>query len=89
MDYLFLQTFLLYQRRGIERFSLGMAPMAGFAPSENASPEERAVHAFFQHLGFMFSFRGIKAYKASSQRRGNRATSSIVTCSICRGWRSR
>jgi len=64
MDYLFLQTFLLYQRRGIERFSLGMAPMAGFAPGENASPEERAVHAFFQQLGFMFSFRGIKAYKA-------------------------
>ena len=64
MDYLFLRTFLLYQQRGIERFSLGMAPMAGFAPSENASPEERAVHAFFQQLGFMFSFRGIKVYKA-------------------------
>lgn len=64
MDYLFLRTFLLYQRRGIERFSLGMAPMAGFAPAEHASPEERAVHAFFQQLGFMFSFRGIKAYKA-------------------------
>ncbi len=64
MDYLFLKTFLLYQRRGIERFSLGMAPMAGFAPGEDATPEERAVHAFFQQLGFLFNFRGIKAYKA-------------------------
>ena len=64
MDYLFLHTFLLYQQRGIERFSLGMAPMSGFTASESASPEERAVHAFFQHLGFLFSYRGLKAYKA-------------------------
>jgi phosphatidylglycerol lysyltransferase len=64
MDYLFLQTFLLYQQRGIDRFSMGMAPMSGFAPSESASPEERGVHAFFQHLGFLFSYRGLKAYKA-------------------------
>ena len=64
MDYLFLRTFMLYRERGVERFSLGMAPMAGFAASEPASPEERAVHAFFQHLDFMFSFRGIKSYKS-------------------------
>jgi phosphatidylglycerol lysyltransferase len=64
MDYLFLKTFLLYQQRGLERFSLGMAPMAGFAGGEAASLEERAIHAFFQHLGFLFSFRGLKAYKA-------------------------
>jgi lysylphosphatidylglycerol synthetase-like protein (DUF2156 family) len=41
-----------------------MAPMAGFSPSEHASPEERAVHAFFQQLGFLFSYRGLKAYKS-------------------------
>jgi phosphatidylglycerol lysyltransferase len=64
MDYLFLRTFMLYRERGIERFSLGMAPMAGFTASETASPEERAVHAFFQQLDFMFSFRGIKSYKS-------------------------
>ena len=64
MDYVFLRTFMLYRDRGIERFSLGMAPMAGFTPTEAPSAEERAVHAFFQHLDFMFSFRGIKAYKS-------------------------
>jgi phosphatidylglycerol lysyltransferase len=64
MDYLFIRTFVLYRERGLVRFSLGMAPMSGFTPAEAASPEARAVHVFFQHLGFLFSFRGLRAYKA-------------------------
>jgi phosphatidylglycerol lysyltransferase len=64
MDYLFAQLFLECKQRGYERFSLGMAPMSGFQDWEKASPEERALHAFVQRLNFVFSYRGIKAYKA-------------------------
>ncbi|MFB3778616.1 MAG: phosphatidylglycerol lysyltransferase domain-containing protein [Bryobacteraceae bacterium] len=64
MDYVFVRTFLLSKERGFERFNLGMAPMAGFQQQEEASPEERAIHAFFQHLNFLFSFKGLLAYKA-------------------------
>jgi phosphatidylglycerol lysyltransferase len=64
MDYVFVKVFLHSKERGFERFNLGMAPMAGFQEQEEASPEERAIHAFFQHLNFLFSFKGLLAYKA-------------------------
>lgn len=64
MDYVFVKLFLRSREQGLERFNLGMAPMAGFQPREEASPEERAIHAFFQHLNFLFSFKGLLAYKA-------------------------
>jgi phosphatidylglycerol lysyltransferase len=64
MDYLFVRGALLYRERGFERFSLGMAPMSGFQEKEEASPQERAVHTFFQQLNFLFSYKGLRAYKA-------------------------
>ena len=64
MDYVFVKLFLLKKGQGLERFNLGMAPMAGFQEQEEASPEERAIHAFFQQLNFLFSFKGLLAYKA-------------------------
>jgi len=64
MDYVFVKLFLMMKERGFERFDLGMAPMSGFQEHEEASPEERAIHAFFQHLNFLFSFKGLLAYKA-------------------------
>jgi len=64
MDYLFVKLILRDKEMGFERFSLGMAPMDGFHHAEQASPEERAIHAFFQRLNFLFSFRGLLAYKA-------------------------
>jgi len=64
MDYLFVKLFLYNREQGFARFSLGMAPMAGFREKEQASPAERAVHLFFQHLNFLFSFTGIRQYKA-------------------------
>jgi phosphatidylglycerol lysyltransferase len=63
MDFLFIKVFLHCRERGFHRFNMGMAPMAGFSDSEAASPEERAVHAFFQQLGFLFSYKGLKAFK--------------------------
>jgi phosphatidylglycerol lysyltransferase len=38
--------------------------MSGFQEREGASVEEKAVHYFFQHLNFLFSFRGLRQYKA-------------------------
>jgi phosphatidylglycerol lysyltransferase len=64
MDYLFAKVFLRKKEEGLLRFNLGLAPMAGFQEQEEASPEERAIHAFFQHLNFLFSFKGLLAYKA-------------------------
>ena len=64
MDYLFVKLFLHLRERGFQRFNLGMAPMAGFQEHERASREERAVHYFMRQLTFIFSFEGIRAYKA-------------------------
>jgi phosphatidylglycerol lysyltransferase len=64
MDYLFVKLFLRSKEQGFKCFNLGMAPMAGFQDQEEASPEERALHAFFQHLNFLFSFKGLLAYKS-------------------------
>jgi lysylphosphatidylglycerol synthetase-like protein (DUF2156 family) len=64
MDYLFTKLFLQLKEKGFARFNLGMAPMSGFRENEDASIEEKAIHAFFQHLNFLFSYRGLKRYKA-------------------------
>lgn len=64
MDFLFVKLFLHCKEQGFTRFNLGMAPMSGFRSKEEATPEERAIHAFFQHLNFLFSFKGLQAYKA-------------------------
>ncbi|HVZ59870.1 MAG TPA: phosphatidylglycerol lysyltransferase domain-containing protein [Terriglobales bacterium] len=63
MDYLFANAFLRAKERGYTRFNLGLAPMSGFHEREEASVEERAIHNFFQHLGFLFSFEGLRHYK--------------------------
>lgn len=64
MDYLFIKVFLLCKEQGFTRFNLGMAPMAGFQEREEASIAEKAVHSFFQRLNFLFSFSGLRLYKA-------------------------
>ena len=64
MDYLFVKLFEWSQAQGYTRFNLGMAPMAGFQEREEATASERIVHAFFQRANFLFSFSGIKQYKA-------------------------
>jgi phosphatidylglycerol lysyltransferase len=64
MEYLFVKLFLYAKEHGFERVNLGMAPMAGFHEREHATAEERAIHGFFQQLNFLFSFRGLRQYKA-------------------------
>ncbi len=64
MDYLLIKLLFQSTEQGFARFNLGMAPMSGFQEREQATPEERAIHYFFQHLNFMFSYTGLRAYKA-------------------------
>jgi phosphatidylglycerol lysyltransferase len=64
MDYLFAKLFFLCREQGYHRFNLGMAPMSGFQEREETSVEEKAIHFFFQRLNFIFSFTGLKQYKA-------------------------
>jgi phosphatidylglycerol lysyltransferase len=64
MDYLFVKLFVQCKEKGYATFSLGMAPMSGFQDHENPSREERAIHYFFQHMNFLFSYRGLRFYKA-------------------------
>jgi len=64
IDYLFVNLFFYCKEKGFQTFSLGMAPMSGFQEHENPSLEERAIHYFFQHMNFLFSFKGLRFYKA-------------------------
>ncbi len=64
MDLLFTRAFCHLRDRGFERFSLGMAPMAGFQEKEEPTREERAVHRFFQRLNRLFSYKGLLQFKA-------------------------
>jgi phosphatidylglycerol lysyltransferase len=64
MDFLLVKLLFHSRDQGFDRFSLGLAPMSGFQPKEDASPEERAIHFFFNRLTFIFSFGGLRAYKA-------------------------
>jgi phosphatidylglycerol lysyltransferase len=64
MDYLFARLFLILKEQGFNRFNMGMAPMAGFAESEESSAEEKAIHFLFQHMNFLFRYRGLRNFKA-------------------------
>lgn len=64
MDYLFIKSFLELRARGYVRYNLGMAPMSGFQESEDPTLQERAIHTFFQRWERIFSFQGLRFYKA-------------------------
>jgi phosphatidylglycerol lysyltransferase len=64
MDYLLTKLFLDCRAQGFRRFSLGMAPLDGFREGEEPGPEERAIHYFLRRMGFLFSYSGLRHYKA-------------------------
>lgn len=64
MDYLFCKLMEHQKAVGYTRFNLGMAPMSGFQDREEATAAEKAVHLFVQRMTFLFSFSGLKAWKA-------------------------
>jgi phosphatidylglycerol lysyltransferase len=64
MDYLFGKLFIELKKDGYHRFNMGMVPMGGFQQYETVSVSEKVIHRFFQRLNFLFSFSGLRAYKA-------------------------
>lgn len=64
MELLMVRLLAHCREQGFTRFNLGMAPLAGFQEHERASVEERAIHFFLQNLNFLFSFSGMRQYKA-------------------------
>jgi phosphatidylglycerol lysyltransferase len=64
MDFLFVELFQHFKAQGFSRFNLGMAPLSGFQEGEKAAVEERAIHSFMQRMDFLFSYKGLRAYKA-------------------------
>lgn len=64
MEYVFVKIIFDLKAKGYQRFNMTMAPMSGFQEREEASPEERAIHYFFQHLNFIFNFQGLRQFKA-------------------------
>lgn len=64
MDYLFCELMLLLLEEGYRWFSLGLAPLAGVGDRPGATLQERAVHQVYEHLTAVFSFKGLRSYKA-------------------------
>jgi len=64
MDLLLIRLLEGCRALGFERFSLGMAPLAGFQEGEEPSIEERAVHFFLTRLHTEFSYHGMRQFKA-------------------------
>jgi phosphatidylglycerol lysyltransferase len=64
MDYLFVKCFFTLKDQGYARYNMRMAPMSGFQKSENPKLQERAIHTFFQQWERIFSFQGLRFYKA-------------------------
>ena len=64
MDFLLVNLLSGQPRQGFRSVQPRSCADVGFQAREDASPEERAIHFFFHHLTFIFSFGGIRAYKA-------------------------
>ena len=64
MDFLFVRTMLDLHERGYRWFSLGLAPFAGVGDTPGATLVERGLHEVTEHLTRVFSYKGLRAYKA-------------------------
>ena len=64
MDYLFSELMLSLHDEGYRWFSLGLAPFAGVGDGAQAPLPERIAHEVYLHASALFSFKGLRAYKA-------------------------
>lgn len=64
MDFMFLRLMEILRENGHERFSLGIAPMAGVGEEPGASIEEQAIRVVINRMNRIFSFKGLKNYKS-------------------------
>ncbi len=64
MDFTF--TFLISwaHQQGYERFSLGLTALSGIGESPDDPAVEKALRFVYQHVGQVYNFKGLHAYKA-------------------------
>lgn len=64
MDYLFVQLMLWGSENGYDWFSLGMAPLSGFANRHTTTAWDRIGAQVYQHGEHFYNYQGLRAYKA-------------------------
>jgi phosphatidylglycerol lysyltransferase len=67
MDYLFTQLMLHFKAKGVQRFALGMAPMAGMVTHELATSWHRFGRWLFDSGETFYHFRGLRTFKEKFQ----------------------
>jgi phosphatidylglycerol lysyltransferase len=63
MEALIVHLLVWGHAQGYQWFALGMAPMSGSERSPIAPLRARAGNFLYEHGGFLFNFRGLRAYK--------------------------
>jgi phosphatidylglycerol lysyltransferase len=63
IEYLFIELLLWAKERGYERFSLGMAPLAGLETRTLAPLWSRAGAFVYRHGEHFYNFQGLRLYK--------------------------
>jgi phosphatidylglycerol lysyltransferase len=63
MDFLFTHLMLHFKEQGVQRFALGMAPMAGMATHELAPRWHRFGRWLFDSGESFYNFRGLRSFK--------------------------
>ncbi|HKR33556.1 MAG TPA: bifunctional lysylphosphatidylglycerol flippase/synthetase MprF [Steroidobacteraceae bacterium] len=63
MDFLFTQLMLHFKEQGVQRFALGMAPMAGMEKHELAPRWHRFGRWLFDSGESFYNFRGLRSFK--------------------------
>jgi phosphatidylglycerol lysyltransferase len=63
MDFLFTQLMLHFKAQGVQRFALGMAPMAGMVTHELAPRWHRFGRWLFDSGESFYHFRGLRSFK--------------------------
>jgi phosphatidylglycerol lysyltransferase len=69
MDYLFVKLMVTLQAQGVQRFGLGMAPLAGLASHPLAPRWHRLGRLVFSHGEHFYNFQGLRAFKEKFEPR--------------------
>lgn len=67
MDFLFTQLMLHFKEQGVQRFALGMAPMAGMMTHDLAPRWHRFGRWLFDSGESFYNFRGLRSFKDKFQ----------------------
>jgi phosphatidylglycerol lysyltransferase len=63
MDYLFVNLLLEAQKRGYERFNLGLSGLAGVGELKTDPVVERAMHYIYTNVNLAYNFKGLHSFK--------------------------